>query len=523
MSKLTSAQKWRYRFIGPWIFIIIFISCSQPGKEQENTEGLNKPNILFIFTDDQTYTAVQALGNGEIQTPNIDKLVQNGTTFTHAYNMGAWNGAVCVASRAMLISGRSVWRAREFKNHWINGDSLDQTWGRLMGQRGYDTYMSGKWHVDAKAEEVFKTVRNVRPGMPRDKWDYKGVAEKLKEIDDYKTADFADVMPIGYGRPIDENDNSWSPSDPEFGGFWEGGKHWSEVLKDDAVDFIDQAKNNENPFFMYLAFNAPHDPRQSPPEFIEKYPLDNISLPGSWMPQYPWKESMGNGPLLRDEALAPFPRTPYATKKHIQEYYAIITHLDQQIGIILEALQASGKMDNTYIFFTADHGLAMGRHGLLGKQNLYDHSIRVPLIITGPDIPKGKKVGANVYLQDVMATSLELAGVEKPDYVEFNSLLGLAKGLSTKSPYEAIYGSYINYQRMIRKDGYKLLLYPLARKQLLFDLNNDPDEMNNLADNPEYSGKVESLFDSLVKMQKQLNDTLDLKQYFSSVDEVGGG
>ena len=518
--KLISALKRHPGFKGLWILAALFVSCSQPESSRKNNSDSGKPNILFIFTDDQTYTAVSALGNQEIQTPNLDKLVQNGTTFTHAYNMGAWNGAVCVASRAMLISGRSVWRANEFRKNWINGDSLDQTWGRLMEQNGYDTYMTGKWHVDAKAEAVFKTVRNIRPGMPRDAWRHHDQVKRLKDIDDFKTVDLAEFMPVGYNRPIDENDSSWSPSDPRFGGFWEGGKHWSEVLKDDAISFINQAKTSNNPFFMYLAFNAPHDPRQSPPAFIEKYPLDKISLPESWMPEYPLQNSIGNGPSLRDEALAPFPRTPYATKKHIQEYYAIITHLDQQIGLILDALEASGKMDNTYIFFTADHGLAMGHHGLLGKQSLYDHSIRVPLIITGPDIPKGKKLDTDVYLQDVMATSLELADVKKPDYVEFNSFLELAKGLSTKSPYDAIYGGYINFQRMVRKDGYKLVLYPRAKKQLLFDLKNDPEEMHNLADNPEYKGKVESLFNALIQLQKQMNDTLDLKSYYSSIGEA---
>ena len=114
--------------------------------------------------------------------------------------------------------------------------------------------------------------------------------------------------------------------------------------------------------------------------------------------------------------LTPFPRTEYAVKVNRQEYYAIVTHMDKQIGIILDELEKSGKADNTYIFFTSDHGLAVGEHGLLGKQNMYDHSIRVPFIVTGPDIPANKEVSAGIYYQDVMASSLDIAGVEKPDY-----------------------------------------------------------------------------------------------------------
>ena len=169
----------------------------------------------------------------------------------------------------------------------------------------------------------------------------------------------------------------------------------------------------------------------------------------------------------RDESLAPLPRTPYAIKTHIREYYAIITHLDQQIGEILAALKKSGKDKNTYIFFTGDHGLSVGRHGLLGKQNMFDHSIQVPLLVVGPDIPKKHKIDQEVYLQDIMATSLELANIDQPDDIEFNSLLSTIKGTSQEKIYKnGIYGAYIDYQRMIRKDGFKLIVYPKIKKTI---------------------------------------------------------
>ena len=500
---------------------LLILGCSSTN---ESVKEDTPPNIVFLFADDMTYTAIQALGNREIQTPNLDRLVKNGTTFTNAYNMGAWNGAVCAASRAMMISGRYVWRADDFRKKWGENDTThyNQSWGKLMEQRGYDTYMTGKWHVDAPAEKVFQTVKHIRPGMPDDNWEHHEMVRQFEEVVGKKEIDgkivtAQDVMPIGYNRPKSENDNSWSPTDPKFGGFWEGGKHWSEVLKDDAIDYINQAKNKDNPFFMYLAFNAPHDPRQAPQSFIDKYPLENISLPKSWQPLYPFKDNIGNGPDLRDEALAPFPRTPYATKVNIQEYYAIITHLDEQIGKVLDALAASGKMDNTYIFFTADHGLAMGKHGLLGKQSLFDHSIRPPLMLMGPDIPKGKKITNDVYLQDVMATSLELADIEKPDYVEFKSFLSQAKGLTDKGNYEEIYGAYVNLQRMIRKDGFKLIVYPKIKKLLLFDMQKDPEEMNDLAGLPEFQAQAKGLFTDLLRLQKEMEDDLDLQPIFEEL------
>ncbi|MEM6699632.1 MAG: sulfatase-like hydrolase/transferase [Bacteroidota bacterium] len=504
MNKLTL-------FLG----LFLLFACGETTQKAEE----QAPNIVLLFTDDQTYHAVNALGNSAIETPNMDRLAQNGTTFTHAYNMGAWNGAVCLASRAMMISGRSVWNAHQFRKRWVQGDSIamTQTWGKLMEQQGYDTYMTGKWHVDAPADQVFQTAKHIRPGMPNDAWEHHEMVRKFAEEVDGINIKAEDIMPVGYNRPKDENDNSWSPSDPQFGGFWEGGKHWSEVVRDDALEFIQTAKTKDNPFFMYIAFNAPHDPRQAPQEFIDRYPIEEIKLPESWMPEYPYQNSIGNGPRLRDEALAPFPRTEYATKKHIQEYYAIVTHLDEQIGKILDELEASGKMDNTYIFFTADHGLAIGRHGLLGKQNLFDHSVRVPMMMVGKDIPKGKKVSSDVYLQDVMATSLELANIEKPDYVEFNSFLDLAKGNVQSSPYDGIYGAYVNLQRSIRKDGFKLIIYPKIDKILLFDLANDPEEMNDLSEDAAHQERVASLFRDLMEMQEEKGDGLELGDLYEQL------
>ncbi len=468
-----------------------------------------KPNIIFVFADDLTYTAINALGNKEVQTPNLDELVNQGTTFTHTYNMGAWNGAVCAASRAMIISGRSVWDVDKFRQGWKENKNFDKTWGKLMESAGYDTYMTGKWHVDAPADSLFQNVVHIRPGMPRDAWSHQGTIPYInKMVTEGKS--YGEIRAVGYNRPLSENDTLWNPTNKDFGGFWQGGKHWSEVLRDDALGFIEQTESSDRPFFMYLAFNAPHDPRQAPQKYLDMYPLEKISIPKSYLPMYPFKDSIGNGPDLRDEALAPFPRTEYAVKTHIREYYALITHLDDQIGEILSGLEKTSKMDNTYIIFTSDHGLAMGRHGLLGKQTQFDHSIRPPFVIVGPTIPKGKKVDTDIYLQDAMATSLELAGVEKPDYVFFNSVLDLADGSRTKSNYDAIYNGYINYQRMIRKDGFKLIVYPKLGKVLLFDMDNDPEEMNDLAENPEYKEKIKTLFSDLQQLQQQFNDPLDL-------------
>lgn len=496
--------------------IMALTSCEKKVKKEIKQE---KPNIVFVFTDDQTYSSIHALGNHEIITPTMDLFVEEGTTFTHAYNMGSWSGAVCAASRAMMNSGRFVWRANKFRQKWRKKDSIayNQSWSKIMESAGYDTYMTGKWHVDAPADKLFQNVTHIRPGMPHDTWGDAGMYNKFRKNPELRFKGSGSIMPIGYNRPKDINDKSWSPTEEKFGGFWEGGKHWSEVLKDDAISFIEKAKTKDTPFFMYLAFNAPHDPRQAPQEYQDMYSLENITLPKSYLPEYPYRHSIGNSNSLRDEALAPFPRTEFAVKTHIKEYYASITHVDAQIGLIIDALKKSGKMENTYIIFTADHGLAMGRHGLMGKQNLYDHSIRPPMIIMGPDIPKNKKIDADVYLQDVMATAIELSGAEKPSYVEFTSFLDLAQGKRIKSHYNEVYGAYLNVQRMIRKNGYKLLVYPKINKILLFDMNVDPEEINDISKKPENIEKVKSLFKDLLKLQIEMDDPLNMEKILTTL------
>lgn len=498
--------------------ILLFGSCKPAESEMDNKVG-DKPNFVFLFADDQTFESIRALGFVDVYTPNLDRLVNGGTSFTHAYNMGGWNGAICVASRAMIISGSYIWNAQKKSILWGKGDTtaLNQTWSRLLEKKGYDTYMTGKWHVQAPAATIFKEAGHIRPGMPGDRRGELGAAQKKWREESGDMKDWNDYMPLGYGRPTGPGDIEWSPSDTLQGGFWEGGKHWSEVVRDDALTFIEMAKNKDNPFFMYLAFNATHDPRQSPKRFLDMYPLENINVPKNFLPEYPWKDDIGNQPSLRDEALAPYPRTEYAVRVHRQEYYAQLSHMDEQIGKVLDALEASGKIDNTYIFFGADHGLSVGHHGLIGKQSMFDHSVRIPMMVVGPDIPKGKLLDQDVYLQDIMATTLELAKIEKPDYVQFNSFMDIINGERQKSHYNGVYGAYIDVQRMVRKNGFKLLVYPKIKKVLLFDLEKDPHEMNDLADNPIYSEKVKTLFTELLELQKTMGDTLDLQDIYDKI------
>ncbi|MCB1097313.1 MAG: sulfatase-like hydrolase/transferase [Verrucomicrobiae bacterium] len=464
----------------------VFVSLL--GQATTVAEAAEKPNLLFLFADDFAFDCVHQSGNHDVKTPNIDRLYQRGTVFDHAYNMGAWGGAVCVASRTMLVTGKFVWNAHKDYDatEAIYGEKA-MLWPQLMKKVGYDTYFTGKWHIKADASKAFEVARHIRPGMPNQ-------------------------TPAGYDRPKDGEQDVWSPYDPKFEGFWKGGKHWSEVTADDAIEYIGMAKQKTDPFFMYVAFNAPHDPRQSPKEFVEKYPPGKVSLPENFLPEYPY-EICGNR-TLRDERLAPFPRTETSVKVNRGEYYAIITHLDVQIGRVLDALEQSGKAENTVIVFTADHGLAVGHHGLMGKQNMFDHSVRVPYVIAGPGIQAGRTIDAPIYLQDTMATALELAGAEKPDYIQFNSLLPMVRGNATAHTYDAIYGAYTEQQRMVTMDQKKLILYPKIGKALLFDLATDPLEMVDLAGRTDAVATMRRLFARFFELQKETGDSLDVAAAF---------
>ena len=440
-----------------------------------------KPNVLFLFADDLTYEAVRAFGHTDIDTPNLDRLVRRGTTFRRCYNMGSWSPAVCVASRAMLITGRHVWDAAAVHGKMDAERESGVLWPQLLSKAGYQTYLTGKWHIPTDANRCFDEVGTVRQGMPA-------------------------TTPLAYNRPLEGQPDPWRADDTDLGGYWQGGKHWSEVTAEDAIGFLSRSKASQKPFFMYVAFNAPHDPRQSPREYLERYPIERIALPRTFLPEYAHRDGIGCGKGLRDESLAPFPRTEHAIRVHRREYYALITHLDTQIGRVLDALEASGKAANTWIFFTADHGLAVGNHGLMGKQNMYDHSVRVPFIVAGPGVPQNEQSDRAIYLQDVMPTTLGLAGVEKPKHVFFHDLRPLLKDAQAPSPYPAVYGGYLQLQRSVTQDGWKLIHYPKIGVKRLFDLRKDPWEMRDLSEDTALAPQLDRLEQQLKQLQKDLGE-----------------
>ncbi|NQT58021.1 MAG: sulfatase-like hydrolase/transferase [Bacteroidetes bacterium] len=426
---------------------------------------------MFVFTDDQRFDTIAALGNSEIDTPNMDRLVHSGTTFTHAHIMGGTAQAVCMPSRAMMMTGRTLF-SLEGEGQRIPKEHV--TMFEWFRSHGYATCHVGKWHQDrASHHRSFDTGSRIfgfeKPGT----W-YASNAHWHTPVHDFD--------PTGCYRPEDTYmDPPIEPFTQPFETTKEHGKHSAEFFTDGAIEFVENHVNSDDqrPFFLYLAHLAPHDPRQYPRRLIDRYRESNVSLPPNFAVQHPFD----NGDLfVRDELLEAHPRRPERVRQHLADYYAIITHLDEQLGRLLDQLDTLGVTENTIIIFAGDNGLAVGQHGLMGKQNLYDHSLRVPLIMTGAGVPVNQRTSSLCYLLDIFPTLCDLTGLDTPCSVEGKSLLPVLQDPAV-SVRDILHFAYCGVQRAVRRDSWKLIEYVIGRTRTsqLFDLSTDPHEINNIA------------------------------------------
>jgi hypothetical protein len=431
-----------------------------------SAQAAKSPNIIFIFADDQRADTVAALGNAHIKTPNLDRLVQRGLSFTHAYMQGGNNGATCVPSRAMLMSGRPYFHVDEKLMR-------DETWPHAFGAAGYATFAAGKWHNGAgSVGRSFQAAKSMYIG---------GMTNPLK-------AQVCDLLPTGKMGP-----ERLSP------------KHLCEEATDEVLGFL-RAQDGAKPFYAYLAFDGPHDPHIVPAGFPVTYDPTKIPLPANFLPLHPFN----NGEMtVRDEVLLPWPRQPAAIQQMLADYYRYISFLDQQVGRVLDAVEASPAAANTVIVFAADSGVARGSHGLIGKQNLYEHSLRVPLIIAGPGVPKDQRTDALCYLFDVLPTLGKVCGVVAPKTSEGREFTALFATPTSAHRAQLFFG-YKNVQRALSDGRWKLIRYPQVDRTQLFDLQADPFEITDLSAKPEHAARVTDMLVRLAEEQKSVGDPLPL-------------
>lgn len=423
-----------------------------------------RPNVLFLFADDMRADTIAAHGNPHIRTPNLDKLVASGFSFNGNYIFGGDRGAVCMPSRAMLMSGKT-WFHVDVKG--LRGATLLP---ELFGKNGYVTFGTGKWH---NGEESWLRAFQ------------RGKTILFGGMSDHTKVPVRDLGPDGKLTPERT-----------------GGKFSSELFADSVIEFL-KAQDGKQHFFAYVAFTAPHDPRQPPLSFREPYYRNLPPLPANFQPQL----GFDNGHLTacRDENLAAWPRTEAVIRDQLAEYYGLITHLDGEIGRILTALKDAKLADNTLVIFSADNGLALGSHGLLGKQNVFEHSMRVPLILAGPGIPRGKSTTAFTYLLDVFPTLCDVLGVAPPPGLEGENLRPLWEGRKERIR-DSVFLPFKQVQRAVRDDRWKLIAYPEIGHLQLFDLKTDPCEITNLIDRPEHATHVARLRKLMQDWQAKAGD-----------------
>lgn len=469
-----------YRCALSWILVLWLTAAGSPFALANSKQAGSRPNVLVLVSDDQRPDTIAALGNTIIQTPNLDLLVKSGSVFTRAIAPYP----ICTPSRAEILTGCSVFRSGVLDfGRKTNPDLVP--WAAAMRDAGYQTCYVGKWHNSGRpSTNGYLETRGLFSGGGgrwwKDQVDYHG-----HEVTGYR------------GWIFQTDDRKLFPEQgvgltPEI----------SSKFADAAISLIEE--NLDKPFFLHVNFTSPHDPLLMPPGYEGKYDPDKIPLPKNFLPRHPFDHGNIEG---RDEKLLPWPRTPKDVREDLAVYYAVLSYMDEQIGRILDALKKTGKWDNTIIVFTSDQGLAMGSHGLRGKQNMYEHTIGVPFVLCGPGIPTGKRFAAQAYLRDLYPTICDLAGVPTPDTVEGRSLRPVLSG-KVDSIYPHVFGYFRNFQRMIRTDRWKLIYYPHIDRYQLFDLKADPWELHDLSTEARCASVVEDLRKKLKSWQREVGDPL---------------
>lgn len=467
-----------------------------------NADETKRPNVLFIIVDDQSPFDLKIYDpKSTLQMPTVDRLAAEGIVFDDAYHMGSFSGAVCTPSRHMVMSGRTLWHlpiAPGAKNNKkLCPDHLElQTIPAVFKRAGYDTMRTCKMGNSYEAANKQFAVRR----------------DATKRGGDY-----------------------------ESGSTWHG---------EQVLNYLNEreANKDKDPFLIYFGFSHPHDTRDGRPELLEKYGAVNHAdpatlppanpkspaLPVNYLPKHPFNHGH---PGLRDEVDVSGVwenRDERTIRNELGREFACSENIDIQIDRVLRKLEAMGELDNTYIFYTADHGMAIGRHGLQGKQNLYQHTWRVPLIVKGPGIKAGTRAEGNVYLLDILATLCDVTGVPVPESNEGTSFRSVLLGAQERIR-DVLYGVYCGGtkpgMRCIKQGDWKLVKYDVldgkVQETQLFNLRDNPNEFLiehhdaavsnlshskptehqvNLADNPMYADKLAEMETLLLAEMRRLND-----------------
>lgn len=465
LFEIIMRSDFTFRFV---LSCLLWLSC---GRGSWATE---QPNIVFFFADDQTTSTLGCYGNSVVQTPNIDALAARGTRFENAFV----SHSICWVSRTTILTGlvgRSY--GTSSRPDVARPDAVAELYSDILRQEGYRTGYFGKWHA------------KMPPG--------------------YRRQDHFDEMEV-IGR------NPFYKQQPD-GSL----RHETEVIVDRGIDFI-RSQPKDRPFALNLWFNACHAE-------------DSDRRPG--IGAFPWPRAVDGmyddveiaPPRLNDpaifDALPHFLRTTIARERffwrwntpqryqtNIRAYYRMVSGIDNAMGRLLKVLDELGIADNTIIVYSADNGYHMGNRGLAGKWSHYEESIRVPLIIADPRVPAGKKGQVSklpALNLDLPATFLDWAGVEVPARYQGRSLKPIVSGVLPSDWREETYHEHFAVRNRIpafeglRGARYKYVRYIDHDREFLHDLKTDPDELVNLADDPQYGALLQEM---RVRTTARVND-----------------
>jgi arylsulfatase A-like enzyme len=428
-----------------------------------------KLNILFIYTDQMHRYALGCMGTPDIQTPNLDRLAENGVLFTDAYS----NCPICTPFRINLFTGLYTNQTNTFGNEerLPNGENLITT----LNNGGYHTSYVGKWHIGGSGNGPIP--QELRGGFT----DFIGYQCYNGFFDDVCFYD------------EDNNEHHFD-------------RHRTDVTTDLAIERM--RGYTDMPFAMFIAYQAPHYPVQPPEEYYMKYADINIKrrpncqeidpYTRTWSPRSPWPP----------EDCLDYQRYGNNLDEYLRLYYAMVTHVDAEVGRLLQELDCLGMAENTVIIFTSDHGDMQGSHGLKNKSLPYEESAGIPLIVRVPGGAIGKNTNALVSGVDYYPTILDLAGLPKVSELPGTSFAPLLRG--DEQLLSGPVFSEMQEWKMVRERDIKLVVKTEELKpDLLFDLGDDPYEMNNLVNNTKYAditkelrGKIAAWLE--IKNKKQL-------------------
>ncbi len=441
---------------------------------------MKKPNILLVFTDQQRFDTIEAMGNPVIKTPVLNNLVKNGVTFNRAYTPCP----VCVPARFAMHTGFMPHKTGVVENNQMPQGR--KSFMEILSENGYQTFGAGKMHftfdtgIDTKWGFDERKICDSDSDLTKNDFYQNAKDNGFEHVYDYKGVR-SEMYYIPQVSQLPEK------------------LHHSSWTVDSCIDYL-KKREEEKPFFVMTSFEKPHPPFEPPTPWNKLYRGPDMPLPkrpenmetfhtlwNKFQNRYKYRDQGIDDNLIRQ------------MKAH---YYAEISFIDYNLGRLLEYLDNENELDNTLIIYTSDHGEMLGDYNCFGKRNFLDPAARIPMIVKYPDCEKGKICNTPVSLIDIMPTILDFAGIEKEENYCGESLFDISNKISKRDTVFAQYEKegYASYMAVNEK--YKYIYSAPDDKEFLFDIKMDPDETRNKAYSPLYFEKTKELRNQLISYFK---------------------